>query len=241
MIIIKCFGLKCKVISKYINDSLLYVVQYMMYYQYMFLYNILSMKFRWVRLSPFSLSSKPCTRFRRLWCRDILGGRKRCRGCVSTEMHLKNLSSALCCKKFKWPRRLEEIHWRAAVAGLGLAKAISQVSQVSRTDRQNSWSRLDRTPLWCSVWWMPLFDLLHRRWRSPTRPVKRMSAWLWQMRGRSCADFSHSFHWIQGSEEHTASVRTTRVHLIRGLPWRSCLSLWHRESSGVGCESGGPD
>ena len=43
MIIIKCFGLKYKVISKYINDSLFYVVQYMMYYQYMFLYNILSM------------------------------------------------------------------------------------------------------------------------------------------------------------------------------------------------------
>ena len=72
-----------------------------MYYQYMFLYNILSMKFRWVRLSPFSLSSKPCTRFRRLWCRDILGGRKRCRGWVSTELHLKNLSSALSHRSSK--------------------------------------------------------------------------------------------------------------------------------------------
>ena len=73
----------------------------MMYYQYLFLYNILSMKFRWVRLSPFSLSSKPCTRFRRLWCRDILGGRKRCRGWVSTEMHLNNLSSALSHRSSK--------------------------------------------------------------------------------------------------------------------------------------------
>ena len=103
MIIIKCFGLKFKIISKYINDSLLYVVQYMMYYisQYMFLYNILSMKFRWVRQSPFSLSSKSRTRFRRLWCRDILGGRKRCRRWVATEMHLKNLSSALSHRSSK--------------------------------------------------------------------------------------------------------------------------------------------
>ena len=38
MIIIKCFGLKCKVISKYINDSLLYVVQYIMYYIYQSVY-----------------------------------------------------------------------------------------------------------------------------------------------------------------------------------------------------------
>ena len=67
----------------------------------MFLYNILSMKFCWVRLSPFSLSSKPCTRFRRLWCRDILRERKRCRGWVSTEMHFKNLSSALSHRSSK--------------------------------------------------------------------------------------------------------------------------------------------
>ena len=72
----------------------------------MFLYNILSTKFRWVRLSPFSLSSKPCTRFRRLWCRDTLGGRKRCRGWVSTEMHLNNLSSALSHRSSKLVKSL---------------------------------------------------------------------------------------------------------------------------------------
>ena len=54
-----------------------------------------------LQLSPFSLSSEPCTRFQRLWCRDILGGRKRCRGWVSTEMHLKNLSSALSHRSSK--------------------------------------------------------------------------------------------------------------------------------------------
>ena len=81
--------------------------------QYMFLYNILTTKFRWVRLSPFSLSSKPCTRFRRLWCRDTLGGRKRCRGWVSTEMHLNKLSSALrtiTAKIMKYTRKHQTLY-----------------------------------------------------------------------------------------------------------------------------------
>ena len=186
MIIIKCFRSKYKVLSKYINDSLLFVVQYMMYYQYMFLYNILSMKFHWIRLSPFSLSSKPCTRFRRLWCRDILGGRKWCRGWVSTEMHLKNLSSALS-------HRSSKLMTRAFVTVLTVR---SIVARLSNSTLQLQWSGLDRSPLWCSIWWMPAFNLSHQHWRSPTRPVKRTLAWLWQMRRRSCADFSHSFHWI---------------------------------------------
>ena len=146
-------------------------MQYMMYYQYIYLYNILSKKFRWVRLSSFSLISKPCTRFRRPWCRDILDGKKRCT-------------------------------WK-------------MYRQLSRTDRQNSIVKSPgQNPDLMSRLTNACIRLLHQRWRSPTRPVKHTSAWLWQMRGRSCADVFHSFHWIEGSEERTAVVYKVRFGMV---------------------------
>ena len=141
----------------------------------------------------------PCTRFRRLWCWDILGGRKRCRGWVSTEMHLNNLSPVL-------PHRSSKI-----VKSPGQKPAL--ILRLMNACIRPITSALAKPQQACEAYVsLAMTD------------ARKIVCWFFSFIPFGSKD-SKSIHC------RTATVWTTRLPLIRGLPWRSCLSVWHREYS----------